>query len=108
MRAVISMVLVALCISSAVSADYEYIDTGDYYYINRFGDNNEHVVVVRKMGNDKVKVRDLSDGSTQIVSAYKLLTKSELDNEETKNAVGGVALGLGLLYCLANPDECKQ
>ena len=107
MRVIVSMLLVMLFISNALSADYDYLDVGDYYYINKFGDDNEHVVVVRKLGNDNVKVRDLSDGSTQVVSAYKLLTKSELDNEETANAVGGVALGLGLLYCLSHPDECK-
>ena len=92
--------------ANAYTADYGYIDPGDYYYINRWGDDNERVVVVRKLGNNRVKVRDLNTGATQVIEASKLLTKSELDSEELANTVGGTAIGLGVLFCLINPEAC--
>lgn len=93
--------------SNALAVDYSYIDPGDYYYINNWGDN-DHVVVVRKLGSNQVKVRNLSTGSTQVISASKLLTKSQLDTEETGNAIGGAAIGIGIIYCLANPEACSN
>jgi hypothetical protein len=99
-------VLSALLMTNVLAANYDYVDPGDFYYINKFGDDNDYVVVVRKMGNGRVKVRDLNDGSTQVVDASKLLTKSQLDSEETTNFIGGTAIGIGILYCLANPGEC--
>lgn len=98
---------ISIFISSvSFAASYDYIDPGDFYYINHFGDDNEYVVVVRKMGGGEVKVRNINSGATAVVYASELLTKSELESEETTNAVGGVAIGLGLLYCLGNPDAC--
>ena len=93
--------------SISFAASYSYIDPGDFYYLNHFGDN-EYVVVVRKMGGGEVKVRNISSGATSVVYASKLLTKSELESEETMNAVGGTAIGLGILFCLANPSSCKN
>jgi hypothetical protein len=103
-----SIILIALCVSSSIAADYDDIDVGDYYYINKFGDDNEYVKVIRKLDDGRVKVKNTETYDTKKVYPSKLLTKSELDNEEFENTAKGTILGLGLLYCLANPDECKQ
>ena len=101
-----SLVGITTCTSSmGIAADYDYIDPGDYYYINRW-DENEHVEVVRKLGSGKIKVRNLSTGETKVVFASKLLTKSELTSEETGHAIGAAAIGVGILFCLANPGSC--
>jgi len=100
------IIAVMLCFSLlSIAADYEYIDSGDYYYINNFSEN-DYVRVVKKVGDGKVKVRDAYSGETQIVNSSELLTQNELDSEETRNAVAGWATGLGLLYCLSNSDRC--
>lgn len=92
MKKVITVVLiVVLSISNLMSASYEYIDIGDYYYINNFGDDNDYVVVVRKLKSDKVKVRNIDTGATQVVLASELLTKSQLDTEENVNMAIGIA-----------------
>lgn len=94
--------------SFALAADYDYISIGDAYYINRFGDNNDYVVVEEKLSSDLIKVRNLDTAATEVVYSSKLLTKSELEVEELANAVGGVAIGAAIFYCLANPDKCKK
>ena len=97
-------------VSSVISADYQYIDIGDYYYINKFGSNNEYVQVIRKVGDNKVKVKDIIDGSTEIVYASKLLTRKELKEQESTNkviAAGATIVTMGALYCFFNPKKCK-
>lgn len=89
-----------------MSASYDYIDVGEYYYINGFF-KNEQVEVLRKLDSGQIKVRILSTGETKSVSAPELLTKSELNTEETANAVKGTFLVLGLVYCMTHPNECK-
>ena len=106
-KTILIILLLTLCISSAVSADYDDIDAGDYYYINTFGSDNEYVKVMKKLDDGRIKVKDTETYEVKKVYPSKLLTKSELDEEELTNTVGGIALGLGLIYCLANPDECK-
>lgn len=104
------ILLLALSISSVMSADYRYIDAGEHYYINKFGSNNEYVQVIRKVGNNKVKVKDVIDGSTEIVHASKLLTRKTLKEDESTNKIIGVAAtaaAMGALYCYFNPKECK-
>lgn len=91
-----------------LSADFNYIDPGDYYYINRFGSNNDKVVVVRKLEYPDVKVRDVDTGESKVVSASKLLTKSELNNEEMANGVLGGLAALAVVGCIANPEACKE
>ena len=97
MKKIITMiVLVTLSISSVMSADYEYIDRGDYYYIYNFGENDDYVVVVRKLKDSKVKVRNIDTGATQVVYASQLLTKSEVNTRANMN----VAVGAGVMLCL--------
>ncbi|KHD11714.1 hypothetical protein PN36_14460 [Candidatus Thiomargarita nelsonii] len=102
---ILTAVVLSVLAVNALAADYDYVDPGDYYYINGWGDN-QSVMVVRKMGYNQLKVRDLNTGETEIVNASKLLTKSELGSEEFVNGVTGTAIGIGILYCWANPGEC--
>lgn len=88
--------------NAAVAADYGFIDPGDYYYINNWGDNSR-VQVVRKLGNGKVKIRDARTGEASVVHARVLLTKSELAQEEVGNAV----LGTAIVFCLLT-DSCNN
>jgi len=106
-KIMIMILLLALSTSTAVTAEYKYISKGDYYYINEFGGYNPYVKVINKLSNNKVKVRDLSDGSTYVVYASQLLTKSELEADQIRNTIGGVAIGVGIVYCLFHPNECK-
>ncbi len=101
------MLTLLLTTSMVYAADYDYIDPGDYYYINRFGDDNPYVVVVRKMGNQKVKVRDVNTGDTMVVDASALLTKSQLESQEWQNTLGGAAVGATILYCIFT-NNCKK
>ena len=111
MKKVLNVILfIALSTSSVISADYRYIDVGDYYYINKFGSNNEYVRVIRKVGSNEVKVKDVIDGSTEIVNASKLLTRKELKEQESSNKIIGAGIfvaGAGALYCYFNPKKCK-
>lgn len=83
-------------VSTVFAANYDYISYGDAYYINRFGSNNDYVVVQEKLGNNMVKVRNVETGATITIDASKLLTKSELDTKETVNTIGGAAL----IFCV--------
>lgn len=89
-----------------LAADYAYIELGDAYYINRFGSNNDYVMVESKLGDGQVKVRNLETGSTSVVSASSLLSESQLDSQEFQNNAAGWALGLGALWCVAT-DDCE-
>jgi hypothetical protein len=81
----------------AFAANYEAIDPGDIYLINRFGKNNSTVMVERKLASPMVKVRDINTGVTSVESADDLLSETELRREETQNkALGWGAAGLGL------------
>lgn len=103
----IAAFMFALVVSApCLAANYEYIDVGDAYYINRFGNNNDYVIVERKLGDGRVKVRDIETGSTSIVNASKLLSESELNSEETANKAIGWGVGLGALWCMAT-DDCQ-
>lgn len=102
------LLLVFTCfVSSTYAANYEYIDSGDYYYINNWGENG-YVQVVRKLEDEKVKVRDVYSGEAFIVPASKLLTKAELEREEAVNNTAGWAAGAAVIYCLANPGTCSK
>ena len=90
------------------AADYNYIDPGDHYWINDWGSENRYVTVVRKLGNGNVKVRNAYTGASSNVRASELLTERELQIEETKNTVGGTALGIAIMVCLLNPEKCEQ
>lgn len=109
MKILLAAVLSILLMANALAVDYNHIDIDDRYYINRWFTDNEHVVVVRKMGNGKVKVRDLSTRSTKVVDASELLTKSDLEFEELRNGIGAgaVIMGGSMIYCLVNP-ECGE
>ena len=96
-KLITSVLIVLLSISSAISADYDYIDRGDYYYIYNFGEEDDYVVVIRKLGDSKVKVRDLSTGGTKVVYASELLTKSEVEAKSTNTKIGLGALAICLL-----------
>lgn len=95
-KLITSILIIALSINSAISADYDYIDRGDYYYIYNFGEDDDYVVVVRKLGESKVKVRDLDTGGTKVVYASELLTKSEVEAQGTKTKIGLGALAICL------------
>ena len=83
----------------ALAADFNAIDPGDVYYINRFGKNNATVVVERKLDAPMVKVRDVNTYATSVENADRLLSETELKQEETRNkAAGWGAVGLGL-FC---------
>lgn len=97
------IMILSIFVRMSYSVNYDYIDSGDYYYINGFMDNNEHVVVVRKVDYPNVKVRDIETKETKIVSATVLLTKKELEAEEGKNAIMFGAL----IGCALNKD-CRE
>lgn len=90
------------------AASYSYLDAGDRFFINKFGSDNQYVEVIRKLGGSQVKVRDLNTYETEVVYASKLLTRSELRNEEFENKAIGTVAVLGFLACLAAPEQCKQ
>lgn len=94
--------------SIAASADYNYIDPGDVYYINDWGADNRRVMVVRKLGNNMVKVRDATTGEATSVRASELLTRSQLNAEETENAVVGTAVGVAIMVCMLSPETCQN
>lgn len=102
--------ILALLIAATASnaAEYNYIDNGDYYYINDWGAENRRVVVVRKLGDGNVKVRDLATGESSTVQASRLLTQSELQSEETENALVGTAVTLTVFVCLLSPETCEK
>ena len=104
--AAISCFIFLLFSTKCMSASYDYLDIGEQYYLNGFF-KNEQVEVLRKLDSGQIKVRILSTGETKSVPASDLLTKSELNTEETVNAVKGTILTLGLLYCITHPNECK-
>lgn len=80
MKQSVYILIFAFLIGTANAADYRDIDPGDYFYINNGGEN-DRVRVVRKLGNEKVKVKDTNTGEGMVVQASKLLTKSQLDTE---------------------------
>ena len=93
----------ALCVlaaAPAVAADHNTIDVGDVYYINRFGKNNETVIVVRMLDYPRVKVRNVDTAATEIVDAAKLLTDQELTNDERKNKLLGWGAAGTAAYCV--------
>jgi len=92
--------------STLLAANYSYLDPGDMFYVNDFGDNR-HVVVVRKMGNGNVKVRNTTTGESFVIQATKLLTQAELEAEELGNAVVGTAVVGAVIFCLFT-DECGK
>ena len=102
--------VLALCafVSQAVAANCSYIDPGDHYYLNDWGPENRKGVVVRKLGGNSVKVRDVASGESSVVQADALLTKSELSTEETSNAVVGTAVGVVIMVCLLSPETCTD
>lgn len=64
MKTLSILLLLAICTTTGYAANYDYIDPGDYYYVNNFGDDNPYVVVVvvRKLergGDIKVRVHHL-------------------------------------------------
>ena len=108
MKKVLKTILfVSLFVSNAISANYKYVDVGDYYHIYEATSDNQYVVVVRKMGNNQIKVRNLNTMTTDVVSASQLLTKAELDEVSISMGVGATAFGVGIVYCLLNPEGCK-
>lgn len=102
-----TILLISLFVSNAISANYEYIDKDDYYYIQELTGTDQYVVVVRKMGDNKVKVRNLDTLATDVVYASSLLTKSQLENANIAAGVGGTLIVGTILYCIFNPKECK-
>ena len=109
MKTLISIISILFMTTlNATAANYNLLDPGDVFYINDFGSNNRRVVVVRKLGAGSVKVRNLHSGESTIVNAGKLLTKAELDAQETGNAIIGTIGGAALLYCLFSPEDCKK
>ncbi len=90
-------------INMSMGASFDDISIGDTYYINNFGDNNDFVIVVEKRNDGTIKVKD-GYGTPKIVYPSKLLTKSELDEEEFGNRVLGWGLALGIIGCYANGD----
>ena len=99
----ISLAAMVFAATSINAADYNYIDPGDYYWINDWGSENRRVVVVRKLGGGNVKVQDLSTGESSNVQASRLLTQSKLQAEEIGNAVVGSAVGVAIFVCLLWP-----
>jgi len=97
------LILSLVFISNGHAERYSDISPGDFYYINGWTEN-DHVIVVEKLDNSRIKVRKLNNGDTLIVYASDLLTKDNLDKEETRNAVGGAVL----FFCLMNPESCKK
>jgi hypothetical protein len=100
MKAYLLVLCGALAAFPASAADYDTIDVGDVYRINRFGKNNSTVVVVRKLGAPVVKVQDAETGTTSVEDAANLLSETELKRNENRNKViGWGAAGIGL-FCL--------
>jgi hypothetical protein len=93
----------ALCVltaAPAVAADYSTVDVGDVYYINRFGNNNETVIVVRMLDYPRVKVRNVDTAATVIVDSSDLLTNHELKTEERNNKLLGWGAAGTVAVCL--------
>lgn len=93
-------VLCVLASTQAGAAEYSTIDVGDVYYINRFGNNNETVIVVRMLDYPRVKVRNVDTAATVIVDASKLLTDQELKTEERTNKLIGWGAAGTAAVCL--------
>jgi len=108
MKFLVSIIALALTVTTTNAADYNFIDPGEYYYINDWGSDNRKVVVVRKLGNGNVKVRNLATNEGLLIQASRLLTFKELQAEETVNAVGGTAVGVAILVCLMSPETCNK
>lgn len=92
-----------LCLSTAVpafAADHSTIDVGDVYYINRFGKNNETVIVVRILDYPRVKVRNVDTAATLIVDSSDLLTNHELKTEERNNKLLGWGAAGTAAFCV--------
>jgi hypothetical protein len=104
MKVIITIAL-ALFASFANAVDYEHIDIDDVYYIYHYM-TNEEVVVVRKLGEGKVKVRDLKTGDIQVVDYSALLTKKEIEAKDSNAFWGTAAVLGGAVYCSGN-DNCK-
>lgn len=100
---IIRSFVAALCVfaaAPAVAADYSTVDVGDVYYINRFGNNNETVIVVRMLDYPRVKVRNVDTAATVVVDASKLLTDQELKTEERNNKLIGWGAAGTVAVCL--------
>ena len=109
MKTLISIISILFTITfNSAAANYNFLDPGDVFYINDFGSDNRRVVVVRKLGAGSVKVRNLYSGESTIVNAGKLLTKAELDAQETENVIIGTIGGAALIFCLLSPEDCKK
>lgn len=105
MKLIIALVFVLF--SSIVSAvGYQDIDIDDIYYIHNSFSSNQQVIVVKKLGEGKVKVRDTEAGDIEIVEIDKLLTKKELDGEVSNVGWGAAAVIGGALYC-SSGNNCK-
>ena len=108
MKFLLSLTLTCLIATQSLAADYNFVDPGDTYFINDWGADNRHVVIVRKLGNGSVKVRDVATGEASVVRATQLLTRNQLSAEETGNAVVGTAIGVAIVVCLVSPESCEK
>ncbi len=87
----------------ASAASLQHIQRGDVWYVNEFGENRR--AVVRDKVNGKVKIQ-YEGGAVEWVQPSRLLTESQSTSNEFAEGVVGATVVLGVLYCLANPNEC--
>jgi len=92
--------------SVANAVPYEYIDIDEVYYIYHYM-TNEEVVVVRKLGEGKIKVKDAKTGDVQLVDYRVLLTKKEIAAKDSSAFWGTAAVIGGAVYCSEN-NNCKS
>ena len=103
-------VLFFSALTLAVSAlDVKDISTGDvlYTYGGLFGSNEQVIVVDIDRSASRVKVRRASDYSTEWYSTSDLYSKTAVDKKGTSEGIGAAVIGIGIIFCLANPEKCK-
>ncbi len=96
-------VLCALAPVMASAASLYFVQRGDIWYVDQLGKNRR--AVVRDKVNGKVKILYV-DGAVEWVSPSSLLTESQSMASDAAEFGVGVAIGIGVIYCLANPTEC--
>lgn len=104
MKVIITLVF-AMFASIANAVSYEYVDIDDVYYIYHYT-KNEEVIVIKKLGEGKVKVRDIRTGDVQVVEYSALLTKKEIEEKDSGAFWGTAAVIGGAIYC-SGKNNCN-
>lgn len=80
------------------------LSVGDGIYVQGVLSDEPSIIVDMDKANNIVKIRRLEDMSTTWVSADRVITREE---SQVNNA-GRTAVGVGILYCMMNPEGCQK